>query len=65
MLEFLDELNKPIIDVEHLTEEFVDVQILMKQFYFAFGLDPDTIKKYDFLKAERTLSRIEEGFYEE
>ena len=48
----------------HIAEEIVDVMILLEQFYYYYGLDQETLLKIEEEKLERTLQRIESGYYE-
>lgn len=49
---------------EHIAEEFVDVMVLLKQFYYYYALSDFTPSKIEEQKIKRTLERIESGYYE-
>ena len=49
---------------EHIAEEFIDVMILMKQIYYYLELNKCDLNKIEREKIERTLKRIEDGYYE-
>ncbi len=51
----------PILDIE---EELVDVVILLHQFMEYYNLDGLNMMVHDKVKVERTLERIESGYYE-
>ncbi len=51
----------PILDIE---EELVDVVILIHQFMEYYNLDSLNMMVRDKVKVERTLERIESGYYE-
>lgn len=58
--------NSPaeIYQKEHIAEEIVDVMILLKQFFYYYQFDEDTMLKIEENKINRTLERIESGYYE-
>lgn len=51
----------PILDIE---EELVDVVILIHQFMEYYNFDSLNMMVHDKVKVERTLERIESGYYE-
>lgn len=66
------ELQKEIIIVEQgnnqsvneISEEFVDVLIILKQIFHYYQLDEDKLKDIERNKIERTLKRISTNYYE-
>lgn len=52
------------IDKKHITEELADVLVVLNQFKLFFHIeDKDLIEMMEY-KIDRTLDRIEEGYYE-
>lgn len=49
---------------EHITEEIADVQVLLNQFKELWEIYDDEIVKVMEYKTNRTLERIESGYYE-
>ena len=69
IMEYRYDENKIYLEVEkclkgHIAEEMVDVMILVKQFYYYYQFDEDTMLKIEENKINRTLERIESGYYE-
>lgn len=56
-------LNYIVGTKEHITEELSDVLIILNQFVRYYGLDYKDIEKTINDKVDRTLKRIEEGYY--
>ena len=51
-------------DKEHIIEEIADVQVLLNQFKELYKIYDDEIVEIMEHKIDRTLDRIEEGYYE-
>lgn len=51
-------------DLLHMEEEAADVQLLMAQFKKVHRLDCNRIIDIEKVKAERTIGRIDDGYYE-
>lgn len=51
-------------DLEHIHEEFTDVKVMMKQIHKAYNLRNWKIAEIEKEKIERTLERIDTGYYE-
>ena len=51
-------------DREHIKEEVADVQVLLNQFKEYHEIYDDEIVEMMEYKIDRTLDRIEEGYYE-
>lgn len=49
---------------EHIAEEIADVAVLINQFIEYFNLDGHLIDDMIFDKTDRTLARIESGYYD-
>lgn len=49
---------------EHIIEEIVDTMILLKQFQHYYKINREDIRKTMKNKINRTLERIESGYYE-
>lgn len=49
---------------KEITEELVDVMVLLKQFYYYYACSDWEPKKIEEEKIKRTLERIESGYYE-
>lgn len=49
---------------DDIEEEIVDVMILLKQFFRYFELNDYKMKQIEKQKVQRTLERIESGYYE-
>lgn len=49
---------------QEITEEMVDVIILLKQLFYHYELNDYQMKQIEERKIKRTLERIEGGFYE-
>ncbi len=47
-----------------IAEELADVIILLKQIFYYYKFDEDEIKQLEQSKINRTLERIESGYYE-
>lgn len=47
-----------------IAEELADVIILLKQIFYYYKFDEDEIKQLEQNKINRTLERIESGYYE-
>lgn len=49
---------------EHITEEIADVAVLLNQFIEFFNLDGNKIDQKIYEKTDRTIERIESGYYD-
>lgn len=49
----------------HLTEELADMMLLLGEFNAKYGIDSDEFDAVFDTKVERTLDRIENGYYDE
>jgi NTP pyrophosphatase (non-canonical NTP hydrolase) len=49
---------------KEIAEELIDVMILLKQFCYYYGLPEWNLQEIEKHKIERTLERIESGYYE-
>ena len=49
---------------KHIEEEVADCSVLLNQFIEYFNLDRDRIEENINYKIDRTLKRIEEGYYD-
>ena len=49
---------------QEITEEMVDVIILLKQFFYHYELNDYQMKQIEEGKIKRTLERIKSGYYE-
>lgn len=49
---------------EHLIEEMGDILTILSQFVFYYEIEKPELDKFMDEKLERTLKRIEEGYYE-
>lgn len=49
---------------DDITEELVDVMILLKQIFYHYELNDYQAKQIEERKIKRTLKRIESGYYE-
>ena len=58
------DIDETELKKEHIAEEMVDVMILLKQFFYYYQFDEDTMLKIEENKINRTLERIESGYYE-
>ena len=74
------ELNEAIIECElayhyspcqigrgyekHIAEEIADVMVMLKQFQYYYGIEDKEIEEVMNEKIDRTISRIEEGYYD-
>ena len=47
-------------DKEHIAEELADIQVMLKQFQYYYGITDEEIKNIMKQKIERQLKRIEE-----
>lgn len=49
---------------EHIIEELADIMLLLEQFKLHYGISNEEITKIFWEKVNRTLERIESGYYE-
>ena len=49
---------------EHIAEEIADVMLLLEQFKTYYGITSEEITNIFWSKVDRTLKRIESGYYE-
>ena len=49
---------------QEITEELVDVMVLLKQFYYYYACSDWEPQKIEEEKIKRTLERIESGYYD-
>ena len=49
---------------EHIAEEIADVMLILEQFKTYYGITNEEITNIFWSKADRTLKRIESGYYE-
>ena len=49
---------------EHIAEEIADVMLLLEQFKVYYGITSEEITNLFWSKVDRTLKRIESGYYE-
>ena len=52
------------LSYDEIEEEIVDVMILLKQFFHYYELNDYKMKQIEKQKVQRTLERIESGYYE-
>lgn len=69
VLKLKEEVNEVIeamedIDKKHITEELADVLVVLNQFKLFFNIKDEDIVEMMEYKIDRTLKRIEEGYYE-
>lgn len=69
VLKLKEEINEVIeamedIDKKHITEELADVLVVLNQFKLFFNIKDEDIVEMMEYKIDRTLKRIEEGYYE-
>ena len=65
------ELNEAITKHEalggqykHIVEELADVMVMLKQFQYYYDIEQEEIEEICKQKIDRTIDRIEEGYYE-
>ena len=58
------EENKIDIFKEHIVEEIADLMVILEQFKWHYDLTSEEITKIFWNKVNRTLERIESGYYE-
>ena len=58
------EENKIDIFKEHIVEEIADLMVILEQFKWHYDLTNEEITKIFWNKVNRTLERIESGYYD-
>lgn len=61
--EAITKFENAIGDINEVEEEVVDVLIILHQFMEFYEMDPFKLMAIDKRKTERTLERIESGYY--
>ena len=56
--------NVAPICIEHIAEEIADCMVMLKQFIEYYHIDGNDILRIMNEKIDRTISRIEEGYYD-
>lgn len=71
LVEEVFELNEVITkhealgcEYQHIVEEIADVMVILEQFKLYYGITSKEITDIFWNKVDRTLDRIEEGYYE-
>ena len=61
---YFDEDAMTLSIKRHIAEEIADVMLLLEQFKTYYGITSEEITKLFWNKVDRTLQRIESGYYE-
>ena len=60
--EFIEAVRSGNLD--HMEEEFADVQLILAQHKKVYHLDADRVIDHEKYKCSRTIARIKDGYYE-
>ena len=66
LLEEVGEFIETVIndDKENMVQEMADCMVMLKQFQYYYGIEDKEIEDVMNEKIDRTISRIEEGYYD-